>query len=152
MNEHDVDTLQAQYISALDSKDWRAWLNCFSPQGRYFLKAADDVQGGRPLSLMHDDCFARLQDRITYITKVWAYEPYQTRHFFQRMQYQPFEDCVQARFHFTVYQSDVNGQANLLAVGVYEDEIVLTDEGVKFSEKKAIIDNWLLPRYLVYPL
>jgi len=148
-----IDALQNRYILALDNKDWDSWLQAFTPDGQYFAVAADDAQAGRPLALMMDDSYERLQDRVTYITRVWTYEEYQTRHLAQRVQTQRLNDQeYNVLSHFSVFFTSEAGESNILAVGKYEDHVVIAADGARFKRKRAVIDTFLLPRYLVYPI
>ncbi len=148
-----IDALQNRCILALDNKDWDAWLQSFTPDGQYFAIAADDAQAGRPLALMMDDCYERLQDRITYITRVWTYEEYQTRHFVQRLNaVRTGDNQYDVVSNFSVFFTSEAGESNLLAVGKYEDQVVIAADGARFKKKRAVFDTFLLPRYLVYPI
>lgn len=148
-----IDELQNRYILALDNKDWDEWLKAFTADGQYFAVAADDAQAGRPLALMMDDCYARLQDRVTYITRIWTYEDYQTRHFVQRVKTTRVNDNeYDVLSHFSVFFTSEAGESNILAVGKYEDRVLIAADGPRFKKKRAVIDTFLLPRYLVYPL
>lgn len=148
-----VDELQNRYILALDNKDWNGWLQAFTADGQYFAVAADDAQAGRPLALMMDDSYERLQDRIAYITRVWTYEDYQTRHFVQRIAIKSLGDNeYDVLSNFSVFYTSESGESNILAVGKYEDHVLLGPDGARFKKKRAVIDTFLLPRYLVYPI
>jgi 3-phenylpropionate/cinnamic acid dioxygenase small subunit len=148
-----IEALQNDFIVALDNKDWDGWLKTFSPDGQYFAVASDDAAAGRPLALMMDDCYERLQDRVTYITRIWTYEDYQTRHFVQRVKTtQAGDNEYDVISHFSVYFTSEAGETNILAVGKYEDRVVISGDGARFKKKRAVIDTFLLPRYLVYPL
>ena len=82
-----LDNAQNSYIHSLDSKNMDGWLANFTNDGSYICIAAENEANNLPIALMLDDCYARLQDRVTYVTKVWAgtFEDYQTRHFTQRI-------------------------------------------------------------------
>jgi len=148
-----IDALQNRYILALDNKDWDGWLQAFAADGQYYAVAADDAAAGRPLALMMDDSYARLQDRIAYITRVWTYEDYQTRHFVQRVAVTARGDGeYDVLSNFSVFFTSEAGESNILAVGKYEDHVAVGAAGARFKKKRAVIDTFLLPRYLVYPI
>jgi 3-phenylpropionate/cinnamic acid dioxygenase small subunit len=148
-----IEALQNHYILALDEKNWDGWLQSFAPDGQYFAVAADDAAAGRPLALMMDDCYERLQDRVSYITRVWTYEEYQTRHFAQRLKTTPAGDNeYDVVSNFSIFFTSEAGETNILVTGKYEDRIVVSADGARFKKKRAVIDSFLLPRYLVYPL
>jgi len=155
---HSIDELQTRYINALDSKNIPAWLDTFAvvPDASYICTTQESVDRNLPLALILDDCHARLQDRVTYITKIWAgtFQDYRTRHFTQRVSAEHISDnTIRVRTNFTViYTPEDTGSSDVLTAGVYEDVISLANGDAQFLSKKAVTDTSVLPRYLVYPL
>lgn len=153
-----IEALQNRYIDALDSKDMPAWIATFDERddASYILTSFDNEQQHHPLGLMLDDCRARLIDRVTYITKIWAgtFQDYRSRHFTQRVaSVQVEENVFDVRSNFSVCYTPVDtGESKLLTCGVYLDRIALTNLGARFIAKKAVIDTSVLPQYVVYPL
>lgn len=153
-----IDELQTRYINALDSKNIPDWLATFAgtPEASYICISQESVDRNLPLALIMDDCYARLQDRVSYITKIWAgtFQDYRTRHFTQRVSAGHLPDnTVRVRTNFTViYTPEDTGSSEVLAAGVYEDVISLANGAAQFLSKKAVTDTSVLPRYLVYPL
>jgi 3-phenylpropionate/cinnamic acid dioxygenase small subunit len=153
-----IDELQTRYIHALDSKNIPGWLAAFAetPDASYICITQESVERNLPLALIMDDCYARLQDRVTYITKIWAgtFQDYRTRHFTQRVSAAKLShDTVAVHTNFTViYTPEDTGTSEVLTAGVYEDVVLLADGGAQFLSKRAVMDTSILPRYLVYPL
>src|SRR5260370_37199134 len=91
-----IDAINLKYVDALDSKEMNKWLDVFSEDdiASYICISRENVDRGLPLALMMDDCKARLYDRVTYITKIWAgtFEDYRTRHFVQRVRAEQISD------------------------------------------------------------
>ncbi|ANX04225.1 aromatic-ring-hydroxylating dioxygenase subunit beta [Immundisolibacter cernigliae] len=150
-----IDALQTRYIAALDSKDMAAWLDTFASDGSYVCIANENEESGLPLALMMDDCHERLEDRVTYVTKVWAgtFEDYQTRHFVQRIACTPKGgDLYETVSNFTVFYTDSAGNTGTLVCGRYVDQIVLGSGGAKLKSRRAVMDTNVAPRYIVYPI
>ncbi|HAC34467.1 MAG TPA: aromatic-ring-hydroxylating dioxygenase subunit beta [Gammaproteobacteria bacterium] len=149
-----IDNAQNAYINALDSKNMEGWLSCFSTDGSYICIAAENEANNLPIALMLDDCYARLQDRVTYVDKVWAgtFEDYQTRHFTQRIEAESIgNDTYRVITNYHILYTPEQGQTNVLVTGHYEDEIVVGDKPL-FKSKKAVMDTNVSPRYIVYPV
>jgi 3-phenylpropionate/cinnamic acid dioxygenase small subunit len=154
-----IDALQLRYIGALDDKDMSGWLATFSTQAdaAYFLTTAQNVDENLPLGLIHDDNHARLEDRVTFVTKIWAgtYQDYQTRHFVQRITSVEVGDGeyeVKSNFSMLYTPSDT-GRAEVFTAGVYLDRVLVGAHGAAcFKSKKVINDTPVLTRYLVYPI
>lgn len=150
-----IDALQTRYIAALDSKDMAGWLDTFASDGSYICIANENEESGLPLALMMDDCHERLEDRVTYVTKVWAgtFEDYQTRHFVQRIACTPKGgDLYETVSNFTVFYTDSAGNTGTLVCGRYVDQIVLGNGGAKLKSRRAVMDTNVAPRYIVYPI
>lgn len=150
-----VDALQNRYIAALDGKNIVDWANCFSQRAdaSYICRSAENEAHGWPIALMYDDCRARIEDRITFITKIWVgtFQDYRTRHFVQRVTSEREGDLWKVRSHFSIeYTLDPN-RTQTLAAGVYEDVIEIVDGEARFVSKKALYDTTVLPQYIVYP-
>jgi salicylate 5-hydroxylase small subunit len=153
-----IGELQNAYIEALDNKDMHGWLATFdeSAEASYILTTLDNEQQGLPLGLMLDDCHARLEDRVTFITKIWAgtFQDYRTRHVVQQTSCSMREqDIYEMRSNFSVFYTPTDtGQTNVLACGIYLDTVCILKDGARFISKKAVTDTSILPQYLVYPL
>lgn len=153
-----IDALQLRYIDALDGKDMEQWLATFSEEedASYICISAENVQRGLELGLMLDDCRARLEDRVTFITKIWAgtFQDYRTRHFVQRVALEEVDErSLHMRSNFSVlFTPGDTGISQVLAAGVYEDVIRVGDGEPRLFSRKAILDTTVLPRYLVYPI
>ncbi len=153
-----IDALQNAYVEALDNKDMSGWLATFDPRddASYILTTLDNELQDLPLGLMLDDCHARLEDRVTFITEIWAgtFQDYRTRHVVQQTGCTLSVDKVyELRSNFSVFYTPTDtGQSNVLACGVYLDRVILNEDGARFISKKAVTDTSVLPQYLVYPL
>ncbi|PCH84542.1 MAG: hypothetical protein COB26_12485 [Piscirickettsiaceae bacterium] len=151
-----IEQLNRDYICALDNLDMTAWLACFSKQGRYTFISEENHRRNLPIAFMLDDCYERLQDRVTQVVDIQAdsTEHYQTRHFTQLMSVNTLDNGqYQAEFNYSIYytQRDTN-QTKLLCVGRYIDVVEINESAVKFIERKAVTDTNVLPRYIAYPV
>ena len=149
-----IDELQQRYTRALDTKDMQGWLACFGEQGAYVCTTAENESQGLPIGIMRDDSRERLMDRVKFIEKVWAgtFEDYSTRHFVQRISHAEAGETITVETNFMVSYSAEGGPSQMLATGIYRDEVELSADGALFRRKTAVIDSAVTPRYLVYPL
>lgn len=152
-----LDDLEARYCQALDSGDMPAWLSTFSEDAAasYVCISAENDKAGMRIALMLDDCRARLVDRVTIVTRVWAgtFQPYTTRHFTQRIRCDVEPDgTVRATSNFSVFMTPEGAPSSVLAVGCYVDRIRIGPERACLLERRAVYDTNVLPRYVVYPL
>ncbi len=153
-----IDALNTSYIEALDFKNMTGWLDTFSeePEASYICTSRENVDNDFPIAFMLDDCRARLEDRVTYVTKIWVgtYQEYSTRHFIQKINARVLDDgTISARSNFSVvYTPEETGITGILTAGVFEDIIIDTPAGYRFRSRKAILDAAVQSRYLVFPV
>ena len=150
-----IDALQLRYMRALDARNMAAWAECFGDPASYVCIARENMDENLPVAIMMDDSRARIKDRVTYITGVWAgtYEDYQMRHFAQRTEcVGRSPDLFAVESNFLVAYTNARGRSEILVAGTYEDEIAMARGEARFRAKKAILDTVTTPRYLVYPV
>lgn len=151
-----IDELQNRYISALGAKDMQGWADTFTKTdaASYICRSAENEAQGWPIALMLDDCRARIEDRITFVTQVWkgTFQDYRTRHFLQRLScVQESDTTFRVRTNFSIEYTHDPHESKTLATGVYEDVVVLEDGEARFQSKRAVYDTTVLPQYIVYP-
>ncbi len=151
-----LDELQSQYIVAMDAQDMQAWKACFSaaPETSYICVSAENDKRGLGIALMYDDCRARIEDRVSIVTKVWAgtYQAYRTRHFVQRVRCRDAgTGRVEATSNFLITMTPEGGVPTLLTSGVYRDVIELRGGQAVLRDRRAVYDADALPRYVVFP-
>ena len=153
-----IDALQTRYIAALDDRNMEAWLATFSkdPDASYTCTTAESEEAGLPLALILDDTYARLQDRVTYVTQIWAgtFADYRTRHFIQRTAARPVSgNQYDVETNFMVACTPVEtGRTELFMTGMYFDRVVVDGNGALFLAKKAVMDSSMVERFMAYPL
>ena len=168
-----VGRLNERYMLALDTQDMEGWLACFDSDGQYFVQGADNAAAGLPLSLMYDDCYERLEDRVTFVNDIWpgAFEEYQTRHFLQPLVLEPVvlepatpasekaaideperSILLRAVSNVTVMASDQRGRTNLFITGQYVDTLRHRDCIALIKERRVVMDTFATPGVVVYPL
>jgi 3-phenylpropionate/cinnamic acid dioxygenase small subunit len=152
-----IDELQLRYIDALDEKDMGAWLALFSPDASasYTFTTAESVESNFPVAIMLDDCRGRLEDRVTFISKIWAgtFQDYRMRHSVQRIRCEQDAGMWRVRSNFRVICTPIGRDQRVETIsGVYQDVIDVSGAQPLYRSKKAIADLSVLPRYLVYPI
>ncbi len=151
-----IENLNRDYICALDKLDMNKWLACFNKQGTYTLISNENERNGLPIAFMLDDCYERLQDRVTQVVDIQedSTEHYQTRHMTQLTNITDLGDNqYKVDFNFTTfYTQDLIEQTSILGAGRYEDIILVENGKASFIQRKAVLDTNVLPRYVAYPI
>ncbi|MDO9450128.1 MAG: aromatic-ring-hydroxylating dioxygenase subunit beta, partial [Rugosibacter sp.] len=143
-----IDTLHTAYLSALDQGDMAAWAGTFAAgEASYFCISAENDRRSLPLALMYDDCRGRIDDRVSFVTKVWVgtYQPYRTRHFIQRLSMDTAgSNQYRATSGFMIMMTPEGGATTVLTSGEYRDLIEIEGDGDKsravFRERRAVYD------------
>ncbi len=154
----EIDALQLLYISALDGKRMNDWLGTFADvaDASYTCTTAENTERNLPVSWILDDNHMRLEDRVTFVTKMWVgiFTDYRTRHFVQRTRCEPAgENVYDVESHYMVLSVPGDTQRpEVFASGVYLDRVQIGQQGARFLSKKAINDGAVVQRYLVFPL
>ncbi len=154
-----IYVLQTAFVDALDKGDMISLSATFaSEEAYYFCISAENDHRGLPLALMYDDCRGRIDDRVSFVTKVWAgtYQPYRTRHFIQRLSMDAAgTNQYRVTSGFTIMMSAEGDTTAVLTSGEYRDLIEIQGDGDKFRavfrERRAVYDADVLPRYIVFP-
>lgn len=151
-----LDELQNRYVAALDNKDMAGWAATFSQRddASYICRSSENEAMGWPIALMLDDCRARIEDRIMFVTKIWrgTFQDYRTRHFTQRLSCELLgEDTFRVHSNFVIDYTFDPHASKILATGSYEDTVSFAEGDPQFISKRAIYDTTVLPQYIVYP-
>lgn len=151
-----IDAVQTAYLAALDAGDMAAWAATFAtaPETSYFCISAENDRRGLPIALMYDDCRGRIDDRVSFVTQVWAgtYQPYRTRHLAQRVACEAAgPDTYRVTSGFSVMMTPEGGSTMVLTSGTYRDTIEVQGGHAVFRERRAVYDADVLPRYIVFP-
>lgn len=150
-----LDALQLRYARALDNQDMLGWQSCFASEASYICKSRENVAQSLPIALMMDDSRARIEDRTKAVDQVWAgtFEDYQTRHLVQRASHAAISaERYAMESNFIVTYTTSRGDTQVLAAGVYVDEVLFEGDEAKFLSRLAVLDADATPRYLVYPI
>lgn len=153
-----LDRLSAACSDAIDRRDMKAWLATYStrPEASYICNTRESVESGRDVAFVLDDCRARLEDRVTFVEKVWAgsFQKYQSRHIAQRITaHRTGEDTFATTSNFAVFFTpEETGLTTLFGTGVYEDVVVREAGSLRLLSRRAILDSTLISRYFVYPI
>ena len=152
------DSLQSQYVSAIDRQNMDGWLQTFAndESAAYVCTTAENVEAGFGVAWILDDCRARLLDRVTIVTKVWAgtYTAHRTRHVTQRTSWKAANAehfAFESNFIVTYSSAEVR-RTEVFATGVYHDIVRFENGKLRFMKKQAVVDGPILNRYLVFPL
>lgn len=153
ITSEDTVQLLAAYGRMIDHDALEAWLELFVEDAIYRVVPRENWDRGLPLALI--DCVGRnmIQDRIVALRQANEFNLHVSRHMLGLPHIvETTGDTTIVETNFTVFQSDMEGRAQLFCLGHYRDTVVRTDAGLKFQEKLVIVDNFNITSLLARPI
>jgi salicylate 5-hydroxylase small subunit len=148
-----IEDLYATYVQLLDGRDYQPWIDLFTEDCRYVVKARENEDRGLPLAALAFESKGMLRDRIYGITTTLFHEPYYQRHIVSSFRMRADErDGYAVDASYLVCRTKVGELTEVYSTGRYRDRIVVIEGAYRFAEKCAIYDSELIPNSLIYPL
>lgn len=151
-----ISDLLTQYVMVVDDKNRLSeWPDFFADNGAYYVYTKENYEFGLPMAIVMDDNKGRILDRVRAIQLIWKdhFDDLIPCHTISTPSLRFVDDTyAELTTNFTVSIVKLDKGPYVFS-GRYLDKIVVThDRKAKFIEKKVILDNPVLPTYLVYPL
>jgi salicylate 5-hydroxylase small subunit len=148
-----IDRLNAAYAAVLDEKRFDEWPSFFLEDAMYKVQARENFDRGLPLALMALESRGMMKDRVYGVTQTIYHGPYYTRHVVGPAQLLGEEDGrIRAQANYAVFRTRPGDASEVYNVGRYIDEIVRTDEGLKFASRLCVYDSEMVLNSLIYPI
>jgi salicylate 5-hydroxylase small subunit len=148
-----IDRLNAAYAAVLDEKRFDEWPSFFLEDAMYKVQARENFDRGLPLALMALESRGMMKDRVYGVTQTIYHGPYYTRHVVGPAQVLGEEDGrIRAQANYAVFRTRPGDASGVYNVGRYIDEIVRTDEGLKFASRLCVYDSEMVLNSLIYPI
>lgn len=151
--QFEVDQLNVAYAAVLDDKRFEAWPEFFLEDGRYTVQARENFDRGLPLALMDLESRGMMKDRVYGITQTIYHGPYYMRHVISTAQILSHEaGVITAQTNYAVFRTKPAGVSEVYNVGRYLDELVSTDDGLRFRRRLCVYDSEMILNSLIYPV
>jgi len=147
-----LEDFLAQYAYELDDANVESWVDFFAPTGVYELTTAYNVSCNLPLGVMYCKGHGMMVDRIRALLTANIFELHKYTHIFTNPIAEMRGEVIVSRSNFIVYRTMESGLSQVFATGKYLDQIIETDEGLKFLERKVVIDSKRVDTLIVYPI
>ncbi len=148
-----IADLMADYVHLIDEDRLEEWVELFTEDCTYKILSRENVDAGYPLELMSCHNQGMLRDRVVSLREANLYNLHTDKHVLGVIRVLGFSDgawSVQA--NFSVYQSTLDGETDLFAVGTYRDKVVFDDSRPRFAEKLVVNDTFAVARMLSTPI
>ncbi len=148
-----LNKLYADYVAAVDSKDWAAWAELFAEDCEYKVQPRENFERGFPLSTLWLLSKNMLKDRAYGIQETLFHDPYYQRHVVGAPRILGFENgVIQSEANYAVFRTKYDGESTVFNVGRYLDKVIATENGLKFKERFCIYDSEMIPNSIIYPV
>lgn len=148
-----LETFLAAYAHALDDARFEAWPAFFTDAGIYQVTTRENFAANRPIGILYCEGRGMMKDRVDALRTANIFEDHAYCHIVGRAQAWTEPDgTIGARSNFTVYRTMEDGQTALFALGRYLDRLIETADGLRFTERRVILDSRRIDVLLVLPL
>jgi salicylate 5-hydroxylase small subunit len=148
-----IEELYATYVQRLDGRDYDGWVDLFTEDCTYVVKARENDDRGLPLALIDFESKGMLRDRIYGITNTLFHEPYYQRHLVSSfLMRRDGASSYRVEANYLVCRTKAGALTELYNAGRYRDRIVVDGDALLFAEKHAVYDSELIPNSLIYPI
>ena len=145
--------LYAQYASTVDAADWDGWCEFFTDECVYKLVPRENFERGLPLATLSFESKGMLKDRAYAIRETLFHDPYYQRHVIGVPRVLRVEgDTFFCEANYAVFRTKLSELTQVFNVGRYLDEIVRTEQGLKFASKVCVYDSEMIPNSIIYPI
>lgn len=145
--------LYSDYASAVDSGDWDRWPGFFTDDCVYRLVPRENHERGFPLATLSFESKGMLRDRVYGIRETLFHDPYYQRHVVGAPVVRTVADGrIHSEANYAVFRTKLSELSTVFNVGRYVDEVVRTDEGLRFASRLCIYDSEMIPNSIIYPI
>jgi 3-phenylpropionate/cinnamic acid dioxygenase small subunit len=149
----DLTGFLTRYTDALDDGRVDDWVEFFDDDGIYQITTRENEDANYPVGIVYCEGRGMLLDRIKALRIANIFES----HVYCHISGQPTilkqsDDLWTVRSNFVVYRTMYDGRAELFATGKYLDVVRRGDEGLRFKERRAVVDSRRIDTLLVFPI
>ena len=140
------------YAARIDDDRLEAWLDLFAEDCCYRIVPRENHDQDLPLPIMLCPSKNVLRDRIVSLRHANKYNLHYDRHIISGVRVRPEGDGARIEANFVVYQTSLEGESQLFAVGRYRDRVRAEGDTLVFVDKLVILDSFAVPHLIATPL
>jgi salicylate 5-hydroxylase small subunit len=149
----EVQTLHLRYAQILDSNDFAAWPDLFTPECVYKIQSRENFDAGLPLCILSFESQAMLRDRVYGAQNTIYHDPYYQRHIVSAPLLTSSDGAViEAETSYLVIRTHRDQLPEILSAGRYIDQMVRVEGALKFASRVCVFDNDLIANSLIKPI
>jgi anthranilate 1,2-dioxygenase small subunit len=137
----------------LDEMELEQWAGLFTEDARYEVIARENYDQGLPHATIYCEGERMILDRVTSIREAIIYEDRYLRHFISSVRVNGRDgDVLNAQASFMLIESIADRAPEMIMVGKYVDVLVDRGEDFAIRDRRAVFDNYWMPRSIVIPV
>jgi anthranilate 1,2-dioxygenase small subunit len=145
--------VQDDYTAILDEGRLEDWPKMFTEDCLYEIIPRENVDAGLPAPLIRCEGAAMLRDRVISLRHANIYETPHYRHMLSGHRVTALDaDTAEMRASYVVINTSQDGDSRIFQAGYYQDRLVRTEAGWRFSLKRAVYDTHRVQTLLAYPV
>jgi anthranilate 1,2-dioxygenase small subunit len=149
----DLAAFLTRYADTLDDGRVDDWVDFFTDDGIYQVTTRENEDANYPVGIVYCEGRGMLLDRIKALKIANIYES----HVYCHLNGQPTilrDDggLLTVRSNFAVYRTMYDGGSELFATGRYLDIVRRDGDGLRFQERRAVVDSRRIDTLLVFPI
>ena len=148
----ELEDFLASYAYELDDTNIEAWVNYFDTNGIYQLTTSYNESSKLPLGIMYCKGHGMMIDRVSALLTANIFEKHKYTHIFTKPIAKKLGEKIYCRSNFVVYRTMESGASEVFATGKYSDQIIKSNKGLKFLERRVTIDSKRIDTLIVYPI
>lgn len=149
----DVAAFLNRYAAALDDGRVDDWPDFFADDGVYQITTRENEAANYPIGIVYCEGRGMLLDRIKALKIANIYESHVYCHINgEPMILKEGKGLLSVRSNFVVYRTMYDGRSELFATGKYLDILRRDDSGLRFQERRAVLDSRRIDTLLVFPI
>lgn len=142
-----------RYAHTLDDGRIDEWSAFFAHDAIYQVTTRENVEAGMPLGIVLCEGRGMMDDRIKALKIANIFESHTYRHVLGR----PLVEALgggryAVRSSFVAYRTMYSGQTDVFATGRYDDVLQSGPPGLRFAQRRVVLDSRIVDTLMVYPL
>ena len=146
-DEDQIRDLMYRYARLADQGKYIEWLELFAEGSSYSAITYENFHD-QGLYLFKDDGKEALKERVAFLMGFWQVSRGKTLHTVSNIEVSDLKDgAAKARSYFVIYRTGEGGTTQFHACGEYDDVLAKQHDGWLFRQRRAIVDNAVLPSH-----
>lgn len=148
-----IQDFMLDYAACLDEFRLEEWPNFFLDACTYRVLSRENVDLGLPAPIIYHYSRGMLEDRVTAIRDALTFERVYVRHLISNIRVHARRgDTIAVSSNYLVVQTSEEGRSRIYSVGGYDDDVVLTATGPKFSRRDVLVDTFAIDNLMALPI